>query len=139
MDTSGVPPWAGFIARPEDRHLPTIVVAHLQRATFFDGADWRRDLQWAEEACSTASTIAVGDFNATVENLPRQRLNACADAATSVGADGAGTWPTLLPAFLGARIDHVFLGSGWDTKSFQVLTGDSASDHRPIFATIGEK
>lgn len=131
------PPWAGFVAKPSKSSAPTIVVAHIQRPDLLNGTSWRRDLTWAAKACEQPNTLAIGDFNATRENLEGGTLGRCTDAAATLGVGGAGTWPTSLPPGLGAQIDHMFAGRGWKPTTFAVITdAPNGSDHRPIIATF---
>jgi endonuclease/exonuclease/phosphatase (EEP) superfamily protein YafD len=108
---------------------------------------WRSDLAWIAGLCTSGDVIMAGDFNATVDNmsglgtdLPRGIgvLGTCRDAALEAGRAGLGTWPTSMPAILGAPIDHVLAGGDWETSSFRVIESldTSGSDHRPVVATL---
>lgn len=138
VTTTGVPPWAGFALEPLDTAAPPLVIAHLQHSEVLDPTTWLRDLDWAASACATPESIAIGDFNASTENLPGGRLGVCDDVAAALGKSRVGTWPTVLPAFLGAQIDHVFAGARWKPVRFQVLSGQpvEGSDHRPILVSL---
>lgn len=138
VDDTGAPPWAGFVAVPSDPTSPRLVVAHLQRPGVSSTALWREHVAWAGRACRVDS-IAVGDFNASVEDLgATRRLGDCVDSAVALGEHPRGTWPAVLPAALGATIDHVFIGSGWRPVVSSVLAGEdrAGSDHRPVFAVL---
>jgi endonuclease/exonuclease/phosphatase (EEP) superfamily protein YafD len=54
------------------------------------------------------------------------------------GSAAVGTWPTSLPALVGAPIDHVLASTDWSVTGIEVLeTMDaSGSDHRPIVARL---
>lgn len=135
------PPWAGFVAVPSDPSSPRLVVTHLQRPGPSSTALWREHVAWAARQCR-GDTLAVGDFNAAVDDLgPSRRLGACADSAVTLGEHPRGTWPTVLPAALGATIDHVFVGSGWRPVVSSVLAGEdrAGSDHRPVFVVLVRK
>ncbi|WP_028245319.1 endonuclease/exonuclease/phosphatase family protein [Pseudoclavibacter soli] len=130
----------GIVAVPEDSSLPTIVVAHTQQPGFSESqADvWRSHLNWLGQWCSKGDTVVVGDFNATSANIG-DSLGDCAEQ-TSVahGALNAGTWPTILPAWMGAAIDRVYTSSSRTIDGFWAISGTSAtdSDHRPIVVDV---
>jgi endonuclease/exonuclease/phosphatase (EEP) superfamily protein YafD len=100
-------------------------------------SQWRADLTRMVRWCTT-STIIAGDFNATLDHPPFQRLLAsgCVDAAASSGDALTGTWPSSWPRPLAAPIDHVLLaGTHRTVTSFSVrdITG---TDHRALLATV---
>lgn len=134
------PYWAGFYAKPKDASStsPKITVAHLQRPEFGIGTSWWiRHVSWAQETYSSPLSIAVGDFNATNTNMRSAYLGACRDISDALGQKPAGTWPTALPAFWGAAIDHVYIGSAYSPIWFGTLAdAPQGSQHRPIFAII---
>ncbi|MCI6585130.1 MAG: endonuclease/exonuclease/phosphatase family protein [Mobiluncus sp.] len=135
------PPFAGFYAEPTNQAStsPKITVAHLQRPEFGIGTSWwRKHLNWAGAMCSEPRSIAVGDFNATNENIGSNHLGTCTDISSSLGYKPAGTWPSSLPAFWGAPIDHVYIGSAFQPLWFGTLADSYGSGHRPIFAIISE-
>ena len=70
---------------------------------------WQRDLELVGPWCDGSSAVVVtGDFNATLDHsLLRGRLGSCADAAAQTGDGLVGTWPSRIPAYLGAQIDRV--------------------------------
>jgi endonuclease/exonuclease/phosphatase (EEP) superfamily protein YafD len=114
------------------------VITHLQRPDITSTALWRQHVTWAANQC-TGNSLAVGDFNATVDDIsPSRTLGGCVDSATALGPDPQGTWPTVLPGSLGATIDHVFTGPSWKPAAFSVLDGldRAGSDHRPTFAVL---
>lgn len=132
------PAWAGFVADPATSSSPTLLFAHLERPNILNADLWRSHLKWVESMCnSTPGLIAAGDFNTTFDAVGTNSLGECSGEALS-GSVLAGTWPTALPASLGATIDHVYTGSQW-RKSYEAVIdgfGDAGSDHRPIFAVI---
>lgn len=140
--TPETPPSAGFLAKPVDTASgsPDIMVVHLQRPEFGFGTSWwNLHVAWARSACLSPNTIAIGDFNATnaiMGNMGSVDLGACRDIATRLGQNPTGTWPTALPAFWGAPIDHVYIGSGLTPLWFGTLPGSMGTQHRPIFAII---
>lgn len=138
VDVDDAPPWAGFVAVPDADENPRLVIAHLEHARLWSADLWNEHLDWVAFECAQENVVAVGDFNATRQNLQDGTLGGCADGATAVGETGTGTWPVVLPGFLGAQIDRVMTGAQWRTVSFSVVTSHDreGSDHRPIVARI---
>jgi endonuclease/exonuclease/phosphatase (EEP) superfamily protein YafD len=137
--TTGVPSWAGFEIQPIDSiAAPSFVIAHLQHASIISAQLWDKHTDWVARACDGPNVIAVGDFNSTAQNLPRAGLGKCRDVSTTLGTTATGTWPTLLPAGVGAQIDRVLVGSDWRPVRFDVLGGEdqAGSDHRPIVVDL---
>lgn len=120
---------------------PTIIAAHAISPEAVSLSAWRKDLTWLAGRCSQPNVIMAGDFNASIDNLaglgPAPMGN-CGDAALKMGAGAVGTWPSSLPTLLGTQIDHVFYSAEWVATAFEVITTQpsSASDHRPITATL---
>ena len=56
------------------------------------------------------------------------------------GTDNAavGTWPTMLPALIGAPIDHVLATPNWRVSGMRVIASHDGygSDHRPILVQL---
>ncbi len=134
-----------IVALPADGKGPTIVAVHAVAPT--DLGTWRSDLKWLAAECAAGDdVIMAGDFNSTVDHwshlvdatVPKARLGACLDSAEAGGQGGQGTWPTAVPALLGAPIDHVLHSSGWTVTGFRVIGSEDAagSDHRPILARL---
>lgn len=138
VSTEDAPPWVGFVAVPQDTHSPKLVVTHAEHARLWSAGLWNEHLNWVASQCSDPNVVAIGDFNATKENLSGGMLGACSDGASSLGQTQTGTWPASLPTFLGAQIDRVMTGSDWHTASFSVVTGyeGKGSDHRPILVRV---
>lgn len=137
--SDSTPAWAGFLAEPDSGVGPSILAAHLQRPSLGSSSEWQRHAEWVRQACnSRPNLIAVGDFNADNGSLGNGSLGGCRDAAESLGIDSAATWPTFLPASLGATIDHVMSTGEWHAKSYSVVGNGATggSDHRPIFAVL---
>lgn len=122
---------------PNNVSLPTIVAVHAAQPTPKRTSDWDSDLRWVAAHC-TANTIAVGDFNATLDNFGADQLGACHDAATNRGAANVGTWPTSLPPLIGIAIDHVLAAPEWKPSSFTVVASEDRSGalHRPVLAVV---
>ncbi|WKK70937.1 endonuclease/exonuclease/phosphatase family protein [Rathayibacter oskolensis] len=105
--------------------------------------DWSSDLGRLAALCSTEDDVVVlGDLNSTVDHwsgIPgTAALGACSDSGTLANAAAVGTWPTSLPAVLGAPIDHVLFSGRWDVSGYTVLEDhdDAGSDHRPVLAQL---
>jgi endonuclease/exonuclease/phosphatase (EEP) superfamily protein YafD len=63
------------------------------------------------------------------------------DAGDATGNAAVGTWPTNLPALLGAPIDHVMATPGWRITGMRVVTNwdGAGSDHRPIVVQLSPR
>lgn len=132
------------IARPLSGSGPTIMAVHLVAPIPGEFATWQKDLAWMASACSETSTIIAGDFNATLDHFSGlasrdgATIGACADAADATENAGLGTWPTALPALLGAPIDHVMATQNWRVTGMRVIEDHDkhGSDHRPVLAQL---
>jgi endonuclease/exonuclease/phosphatase (EEP) superfamily protein YafD len=139
-NTSQVPT---VVAMPVDGSGPVILAVHAVAPRQSYMADWRNDLQWLADQCSSANVIMAGDFNATVDNMDRLgtdggTLGQCHDAAVATGSGAVGTWTTAWPALLGTPIDHVLATDAW-TPTGSVVLGSldqSGSDHRPLVVQL---
>jgi endonuclease/exonuclease/phosphatase (EEP) superfamily protein YafD len=123
---------------PLTRGLPRILALHAAQPTLRGNADWNADLAWVARACVDANTVAVGDFNATLDGLGGGGLGRCRDAAAARHAASVGSWPTFLPTWAGMPLDHVLVGSAWTPRSFTVLTDEdrSGARHRPTLTVL---
>lgn len=139
-NTSWVP---SAVAMPVDGTGPIIVAVHAvaPRAGYMQ--DWRDDLQWLADQCAVDGVILAGDFNATIDHMAGlgvdgATLGRCDDTASTTGNGGVGTWPTDVPALLGAPIDHVMVSDGWRATGSVVLRSldDAGTDHRPIVVQL---
>jgi endonuclease/exonuclease/phosphatase (EEP) superfamily protein YafD len=136
------------VAVPVDGDGPTIVAAHPVSPVPGEMTNWRQGLDWLAQRCEAGDdVIMAGDFNSTLDHYAglsahiatgEGDLGACHDGARAEGSAAVGTWPTSLPAQLGAPIDHVMASQGWTFVGFRVIgTEDGAgSDHRPILAQL---
>lgn len=115
-----------------DDSLPRIVGAHLVRITpTGDDGFWHRGLNWVSAQCTAGNTVIAGDLNAGPANL-RSGLGTCTDIAAT-----GGSWPTGIPWFLGAAIDHVMTTPDWHaTMSATVDLPGNPSDHRAVVADL---
>lgn len=131
-------PEKSAVLTPVTARLPRIVALHAAHPELRDNAQWQQDLRWVQQQCQDRNTIAVGDFNATLDGLGSDSLGSCADAAASRHAASTGTWPTRVPAWVGMPLDHVLAGADWTTRSFTVITSEDTSGarHRPILAVL---
>ncbi|MCU1583401.1 MAG: endonuclease/exonuclease/phosphatase family protein, partial [Microbacteriaceae bacterium] len=102
------------------------------------------DLAWLNTICESKNVIVAGDFNSTLDHLAglgadaSHTLGNCTDAALKTGNAAVGTWPTAIPALLGAPIDHVMVTDDWRVTGMRVVQNlDTAGcDHRPIVVQL---
>ena len=135
---------SSLIARPDSGQGPTIVAVHAVSPRPGEMRNWRADLAFLAQACTGQNVIMAGDFNSTLDGLSAHHAVAgaqfaqCYDAGLAAHTASVGSWPTSLPALLGAQIDHVMYTSAWRTVSMHVITteDDAGSDHRPVVATL---
>lgn len=135
------------VAVPVDGSGPTIIAVHAVAPIPNQLNHWKLDLRWLADACNGKNTIMAGDFNSTIDHLsglgtkPGAALGNCFDAAQSTKNAAVGTWPTALPALLGAPIDHVMATSGWRVTGMRVIESQDASgsDHRPIMVQLSPR
>jgi endonuclease/exonuclease/phosphatase (EEP) superfamily protein YafD len=130
------------IARPVSGSGPTIIAVHAVSPQPSELNHWRSDLSWLSKQCA-GNTIMAGDFNATLDHMvglaaSGKSFGNCMDAASSTKNAAVGTWPTALPALLGAPIDHVMVTDGWRVTGMRVIENEdkAGSDHRPIVAQL---
>ncbi|MBS1673663.1 MAG: endonuclease/exonuclease/phosphatase family protein [Actinobacteria bacterium] len=139
-NTTSVP---SAVVMPVDGNGPTVVAVHTVAPRESDMADWSQDLRWVADQCPAGrNVILAGDFNATLDHMANLGtaggdLGACRDAASRTGSGGVGTWPTSVPALVGAPIDHVMATAQWRASGSAVLTdGAGSSDHRALVAQL---
>lgn len=140
LNTNTVPT---VIAEPVDGSGPTIVAVHAVAPRDGQMGNWRSDLSWLAEQCRGDDVIMAGDFNSTVDNMAGLGTNGgslgnCADAALAAKGAALGTWPTNLPAQLGAPIDHVLATRNYEVTGFVVPSefDGAGSDHRPLITQL---
>jgi len=131
-----------IVARPIDGSGPTIVAVHAVSPIPSELNYWKSDLQWLAKLCA-GNMIMAGDFNATLDHMvglaqSGKNFGDCTDAAASTGNAAVGTWPTTLPALIGAPIDHVMTTASWRVTGMRVIENEdtAGSDHRPIVAQL---
>lgn len=132
------------VAVPTDGTGPTIIAAHPVAPVPGEMSGWRAGLDWLAERCDdpASDVIVAGDLNSTLDHWASlgsdTGLNACHDAARATGNAAVGTWPTRMPALLGAPIDHVLATDAWQVVGFRVIESvdGSGSDHRPVVAQL---
>ncbi len=139
-NTSTVP---SAVAMPVSGNGPIIVAAHAVAPRQEYMTQWRSDLQWLADQCASDNVILAGDFNATLDHMTGLgvdggTLGRCHDTAAETGNGGVGTWPTDVPALLGAPIDHVMVTPDWTVSGSVVMRtlDGSGSDHRPIVVQL---
>lgn len=132
-----------LVATPANGRGPTIVVVHTVAPLPPMEFAWQQDLRWVANACQDDNVILVGDFNATIDHFQGLGsdggdLGRCRDAALASGNAAVGTWPTQLPALLGAPIDHVMATDNWRVTGMRVIESldKVGSDHRPIVVQL---
>ncbi|MBM3717096.1 MAG: endonuclease/exonuclease/phosphatase family protein [Actinobacteria bacterium] len=139
-NTSTVP---SAVAMPVSGDGPIIVAAHAVAPRQEYMTQWRSDLQWLADQCASDNVILAGDFNATLDHMTGLgvdggTLGRCFDTAAESGNGAVGTWPTDIPALLGAPIDHVMATPDWTVSASVVMRtlDGSGSDHRPIVVQL---
>jgi endonuclease/exonuclease/phosphatase (EEP) superfamily protein YafD len=100
---------------------------------------WARDVSALSRFCDAGRpTVVAGDMNSTEDHRVFADATAeCSDAGSLTGDGLTGTWPSWLPGFLGAQIDHVLTAGGPRPTAFEVVPA-AGTDHRAILARIGE-
>ncbi|MCD2190151.1 endonuclease/exonuclease/phosphatase family protein [Actinomycetospora soli] len=103
-----------------------------------DTYGWVRDVGRLARWCDAdRPTIIAGDMNATADHaLFRSSTANCTDAGSATGDGVTGTWPSWVPGFLGAQIDHVLVAGGPQPLGFEVARV-GGTDHRAVLARIG--
>ncbi|MGV8913209.1 MAG: endonuclease/exonuclease/phosphatase family protein [Rhodoglobus sp.] len=133
-----------LVAVPQDGTGPTLVAVHAVAPIRGEMSNWRSDLDWLAEQCRASNVILAGDFNSTLDHYASLAdggdfaLGSCRDAASVTDNAAVGTWPTQLPALLGAPIDHVMASPEWSITGMRVIESHDGygSDHRPVLATL---
>ncbi len=136
-----------IVATPVSGAGPTIVAVHAVAPIPSELNHWKLDLTWLAEACAGSNVIMAGDFNSTLDHFAGlaasdgAAIGNCVDAAAATGNAAVGTWPTTVPALLGAPIDHVMATPGWAITGMRVVTNrdGAGSDHRPIVVQLSPR
>jgi endonuclease/exonuclease/phosphatase (EEP) superfamily protein YafD len=134
------------VAVPVDGSGPVIVGAHPVAPVPGEMTGWRQGLDWLAARCAGENVILAGDLNSTLDHYTgldaasdaSGGLGGCRDGARLTGNAAVGSWPAVLPALLGAPIDHVMATPNWEFVGFRVITDqdDAGSDHRPVVAQL---
>jgi endonuclease/exonuclease/phosphatase (EEP) superfamily protein YafD len=132
-----------LVATPVDGTGPIIVAVHAVAPIPGEMGHWRSDLQWLAGRCTGGDVILAGDFNSTLDHYgglgtDGGTLGTCVDAALASDNAAVGTWPTQLPALLGAPIDHVMVSPNWRVSGMRVVQSHDGygSDHRPVLVQL---
>lgn len=128
-----------LVLAPTVTGLPRVVAVHAPRPVPGGTTLWRETLSWVAKQCREGSVLAVGDFNASVDNFGGPRLGACHDVASAQGSGSVGTWPAALPTLVAMPIDHVLATPAAGTVlSYSVLVSEdrSGARHRPTFTVL---
>lgn len=93
---------------------------------------WTRTVSEAAQVIRDEDhVVAAGDFNATLDHAA---LDPGLDPATA-GSEGWGTWPSSWPAWMGARIDHVYAKPYTAARTSWVVDVPG-SDHRAVVTRL---
>lgn len=120
----------------------TIVAAHPLPPLPSMMGEWWAGLEWIAGVCDSPDVVVAGDLNATNDHLTGlgaegHLIGGCDDAASNAGGGAAGTWPSTVPEWIAAPIDHVLHGLAWRSAGVQTPdTRSGGSDHRPIVAVL---
>lgn len=133
-----------IVATPVDGSGPTIIAVHSVAPLPEELEHWVSDLEWLAGACETENVIMAGDFNSTLDHYTglgsstATSLGDCVDAAAATDNAAVGTWPTAIPALLGAPIDRVLATENWRVTGMRVIQSHDSygSDHRPVLAQL---
>jgi endonuclease/exonuclease/phosphatase (EEP) superfamily protein YafD len=131
-----------IVLRPVSGAGPTIIGVHPISPVPEELVHWQSDLEWLDRVCQGEGVIMAGDLNATPDHFTATPggpgLGSCVDTGLVAGSGAVGTWPTRLPALLGAAIDHVLVTADFEIRGFRVITSldGAGSDHRPIVAHL---
>lgn len=99
----------------------------------YSSTTWRRQLDLAVQTCRPGEgTIVGGDFNASTAHVSLLADQSCHDAGKYLGRGAVGTWPTSVPAPLGASIDHQIIDTRhWEPVGIRFVD-IGESDHRAL-------
>jgi endonuclease/exonuclease/phosphatase (EEP) superfamily protein YafD len=132
-----------LVASPVDGTGPIIVAVHAVAPIPGEMANWRSDLEWLAGRCTGGNVILAGDFNSTLDHYAGLgtdggTMGTCVDAGLATDNAALGTWPSQLPAILGAPIDHVMASPNWRVSGMRVVQSHDGygSDHRPVLVQL---
>ncbi|OKL53287.1 hypothetical protein BSZ39_10240 [Bowdeniella nasicola] len=121
----------------EDQRLPRIIGVHVAPPLPGLMGKWKADLERTVDYVKAyeGSLIVAGDFNATLRHGALTSLRHPQETANQCETRGNGSWPTSIPSFLRARIDHILIsGNLAAVKCSEMDLG--SSDHAVIVSTI---
>lgn len=139
-------PYLGVVrVEAADGAGPPFAVVHprsLPRVVFVgDGparmTAWRSDIAVIGQiAADMPGGVIAGDVNATVDHLDLADVYGYTDAATARGVGGFATFPSWLPGFLGAPIDHVLVDASALAIGEIGIVGIGGTDHRAVVVRV---
>ncbi|WP_432497204.1 endonuclease/exonuclease/phosphatase family protein [Kineococcus auxinigenes] len=114
---------------------PPLAAVHTTAPVPGNLREWSREVPAVSEWCAAhPGALAAGDFNATVDHPGLGAEGGCVDAGAATGTGARGTWPSDVPAVLGATIDHALAdGSAWRAVGTSVRDVPG-TDHRALVA-----
>lgn len=122
------------IAVLHPRSLPALPIGPGAGAAM---AAWRSDITVIEQVASQMpGGIIAGDFNATVDHLPLTDVAGYTDAATDAGIGGFATFPSWLPGWTGATLDHVLVDPAALAVDAAAVLDVPGSDHRAVLVRV---
>lgn len=133
-----------IVAVPVDGTGPELIGVHAVAPIPGYLETWRADVERIASACDSPNVIMAGDFNSTLDHYTGlgssvdTNLGDCVDASSVTDNGAVGTWPTSLPALLGAPIDRVLATQNWRITGMRVIESHDryGSDHRPVLAQL---
>lgn len=137
-NTGSVP---SVVLMPVDGSGPTVVAVHAVAPRKEEMVQWQADLAWIADQCPQGDFILAGDFNATIDHMATLGVDGgdigyCRDVASRTGSGLVGTWPSSVPALVGAPIDHVMASQNWTPTGSAVLDDAGGSDHRALIVQL---
>ncbi|WP_104434171.1 endonuclease/exonuclease/phosphatase family protein [Kineococcus xinjiangensis] len=98
---------------------------------------WEAEGLAAVRWCEThPGALVGGDFNATPDHPALRALGECVDVSVATGTGSRGTWPSRVPALLGAPIDHVLADARRWRPVASAVVDVPGTDHRAVVARV---
>lgn len=136
------------MAKPASGTGPTLITVHASPpARLWPLVSWttqeQQMEQWRTSTTAIANRIqqekyvvAAGDFNSTADHASFIRSG---DYQWAGKGSGFGTWPTFIPALVGAPIDHVISDTAHWTISNLWVVDVQSTDHRAVVARLSPR